>query len=52
MISAAMIYIIAIGKKPVANKVIKAVARVQKTDKSKYSAIPVNTPSIIPFLDR
>ena len=42
----------AIGKKPVANNVINATIRIQNTDRSKYSAMPVKTPKSIPFLDR
>ena len=40
------------GKKPATHKRIKAITRVQKTEKSKCSASPLHTPKIMPLRER
>jgi hypothetical protein len=50
--SAAMKYSAAIGQNPLKRKSINTMVRAQKTEKSKYSATPLQTPSIIPLRER
>jgi hypothetical protein len=50
--SAAMKYNPTIGQNPVNNRSMSEMARVQKTEKSKYSAMPLHTPNMTPFRER
>ena len=40
------------GQKPLMNKKRTAAALIQKTEKSKYSLIPLQTPNMTPFRER